>query len=362
MTTAPAPGASPADRDVTGQQAVHHVRVSGSDEVFDVPVGQRIHAAARRAGIWFPFECGWGSCGSCKATVVEGRTELLFPGAPAVEPRDERRRRVVLCQSTPCGDLVIRPRWVDHQPPPERPLRDYLGRLVDVEPLGPAIARFRFELTDNDGSPLVADYRPGQFAILETEPGLRRCLSLAGLPGGNRVEFIAKHYPNGPGSGRLFALSPGEIIPIELPYGDMWLRETENPVVLVAGGTGISAILAMVRDLAERSAGGPRVHVVYGATTREELVCWDELRLLTDAIANARLHGALLKPDESWTGQTGLVTDALEAVLAGYSGEPGAGNPVEVYLAGPPPMVRAVEELLARYAVLRDRVHVDSFG
>ena len=179
MTTAPAPGASPADRDVTGQQAVHHVRVSGSDEVFDVPVGQRIHAAARRAGIWFPFECGWGSCGSCKATVVEGRTELLFPGAPAVEPRDERRRRVVLCQSTPCGDLVIRPRWVDHQPPPERPLRDYLGRLVDVEPLGPAIARFRFELTDNDGSPLVADYRPGQFAILETEPGLRRCLSLA---------------------------------------------------------------------------------------------------------------------------------------------------------------------------------------
>lgn len=337
----------------------HQVTVAPTGETFQVAPGERIHSAARRAGIWLPFECGWGSCGTCKATLVEGEVELLFPQAPAIDARDERRRRVLLCQTTASSDLVIKPPRAEPVPPPERPVNDLLGRLVDVELLGPAISRFTVAVSDLEGRPTTADYRPGQYAVLELAPGLRRCLSMAGLPGDDRVEFIAKHYPGGAGSDRLFALRPGDPLPLELPYGDMWLRDTPRPILLVAGGTGISAVLALMRQLRSDHAGRP-VAVVYGAATEPELVCWDELTDTVASIPGARLHGVLLRPEPGWTGDTGLVTDPLPSLLDNLGGDPAAG--VEVYLAGPPPMVRAVQDVLSAHQLQRDRIHVDSFG
>ncbi|MBL8929694.1 MAG: 2Fe-2S iron-sulfur cluster binding domain-containing protein [Kineosporiaceae bacterium] len=331
---------------------------AGGEATFEVAEGERIHAAARRAGVWLPFECGWGSCGTCKATLVEGQVVSLFPQAPAIDARDERRRRVLLCQSTTTADLVVKTTRVESRPPPERPVRDLRARLAETEPLAPGISRFRFRLTDDSGSPVAADYRPGQYAVLELAPGLRRCLSMAGPPGEDQVEFIAKCYPGGEGSQRLFALHRGDQIPVELPYGDMWLRPAEEapgrPTVLVAGGTGISAILALVRQVAAEASSRP-VDVVYGAATLTDLVCWEELTRLVSPLGNARVHGAVLDCGPGWSGTVGLVTDALDPVLAR------APSP-EVYLAGPPPMVRAVQEQLDRHAVGRDRVHVDSFG
>ena len=43
----------------------------------------------------------------------------------------------------------------------------------------------------------------------------------------------------------------GDVVRMELPYGDMWLRPGDRPLLLAAGGTGISAILSLLRSLAE---------------------------------------------------------------------------------------------------------------
>jgi toluene monooxygenase electron transfer component len=339
----------------------HQVRIDGTEVAFEVPEGERILTSARRAGVWLPYECGWGSCSTCKATLVDGSVSLLFAGAPAVDARDERRRRILLCQTTPTSDVVIKPQRVDDGPSDVRPTRDAVGRLVDAEVLGPSIARFTFELSDSGGHAVVAQFRPGQFAVLETAPGVRRCYSLAGLPGGRQVQFIAKRY-DGPGSRSLFDLGVGATIPLELPFGDMWLRSSERPVLLAAGGTGISAILSMLRQLAEpASAGsGRRIRVVYGAATPAELVCWEELLELVSRIPTATLHGALVAPEAEWNGHTGFVTHALED-LAG-SGEHEDLSSSEAYLAGPPAMVDAVKRAFADLGITLDRTYVDAFG
>ncbi len=330
------------------ERRTHRVTVAGTGESFDLVEGDRILAAARRAGIWFPFECGWGGCSVCKATLVDGQTRLLFEGAPAVDARDARRRRVLLCQSTATSDIVIRPNRVTAAPQPERETVDCSARLTEVEAVGPGIGRFRFTLSD------PAAYRPGQYAVLELAPGVRRCYSMAGLPGRAELEFIVKRYPSGEGTSRLFDLPVGTQIAVELPYGDLWLRPGDRPLLLVAGGTGISAILALVRRLA--TDGDPRpVHVCYGAATRDELVCWDELVALVGRLPRGRLHGALLHPGSDWTGTEGLVTTALEPLLPTLAD-------AEVYLAGPPPMARAVGDQVRAAGIPIDRVHVDSFG
>ncbi|GAA0667573.1 phenol 2-monooxygenase domain-containing protein [Streptomyces thermocarboxydovorans] len=341
------PSSTPAASEPTAVRT-HRVTLENTGDTFEVCEGDRILAAARRAGIWLPFECGWGSCGTCKVTVVDGEVDLLFAEAPAVNARDVRRRRIVTCQTTPTSDLVIKPSWASDQPRDELPTADHRAQLVDVKELGPEIRRFRFQLERE------AVYQAGQYAVLDVAPGLRRCYSMSNLSGSSVVEFIAKRYEGGPGSEQLFKLPVGSHIQMELPYGGMWLRDGDRPLVLLAGGTGISPILALVRKLSE--IGDPRpVRVFYGATTRAELVCWDELQSLVAGMFDGQLHGALLKPDNSWTGTTGFVTDALTPYLGDLAHS-------DIYLAGPPPMVNAVRALLREQRVQVDRVHYDSFG
>ena len=342
---------------------LHRVTLDGSGERFQAREGESVLGEARRAGLWLPFECGWGSCGRCRATLVDGELQPLFPDAPAIEARDVRRRRFLMCQSTPISDVVVKPGRVDTEPPDERPVTECVGTLVGVRQLGPAIAEFRFALRGTDGEPATAHFRPGQYAVLGLGSGLRRCYSMANLPGTDEVEFIVKRYPGGPGSNRMFELQPGDAIPIELPYGDMWLRDLDRPALMIAGGTGISAILSLVRSISGRSTWSTRpVHVLYGAASIDELVCWDDLQRLARELSSATVHGALVTAEDSWNGTRGFITETLAGLLQtdpGHDWSPAAGV---VYLAGPPPMVRAVQDVLAANGIQLDRIHVDSFG
>jgi toluene monooxygenase electron transfer component len=322
------------------------VQVAGTEHRFDVAPGERILAAGRRAGVWLPFECGWGSCGTCKVTLVDGEVGSLYPDAPAIDARDERRRRVLACQSVAKSDITIKALKTGEVP--ERPTADHSAEVVDIEDLGNEIRRIRFRL----GS--APQYRPGQYAIFDLGNGLRRCYSMATVPGSDIVEFIAKRYSGRPGSGALFSLAPGDRVAVELPYGDMWFRANERDIVLTAGGTGLSPILALLRHLCDRGMGN-RVHVFYGANSEDELVCWHEMQALVGRLPAAELHGAVARPGDGWTGTRGLVTDALKTRLAEL-------RDAEHYLAGPPVMVDAVLDLLSANDVPRDRIHYDRFG
>ena len=318
-------------------------------QVFEVHSGERLLAAARRAGVWLPFECGWGSCGTCKLGLVEGSADLLFPGAPSWSERDERRQRILACQSTPTSDLTIKPFRVSAEPAPGLATRDEIAELIKIEPLGPDINRFVFRLDE------PAHYLEGQYACLDLGPRLRRCYSMEDLSGGDAVSFIAKRYDGGVGSNALFALEPSARISIEFPYGGMWIRSGGQPCVLVAGGTGISPILAMVRRMVATADGRP-VQVHYGAGSPDELVAWDELSELVAQLPDATLVGTVVRPDPTWPGETGLVTDSLRACAPAWAED------TEVFMAGPPVMVDAVLGLLKESGVGMNRISYDRFG
>jgi NAD(P)H-flavin reductase/ferredoxin len=328
--------------------AAYRVRVAPGGEEFEVGAGERLLTAARRAGVWLPFECGWGSCGTCKVTVVEGETSSLFAQAPAVHPRDARRARILACQSTAVSDLVLKPAWTDASPRPHLATADYEAELVEVAELAPAIRRFRFQLDR------PAAYREGQYAVLELGPDLRRCLSMAGCSGGRSVDFIAKQYAGGRGSECLSRLRLGTVLPVELPYGDMWLRQDDRPVFLIAGGTGVSAILAIAQRLSARADSRP-VRAFYGAASEAELVCRQQLASLVDSLPDGQFHTATIQAATNRAIVTGFVTDALAAHAEGL-------REAQVYLAGPPPMVDAVLSQLRELAVSVENIHYDRFG
>lgn len=326
------------------------VTLKPSGRTFPVQEGETILAAARRAGIWLPFECGWGSCGTCKVTLVEGQVECLFAGAPALSERDRRRNRIIACQSVPLSNLVLDARVLE-APPEGLATADYRAVVKEVVPLAPEVALFRMELDR------PALFLPGQYAIVTLRPGLRRAYSMANLPGTREVEFIARRYPGGPGSNALFDLTLGSAVDLELPYGAAYLRETGHPLVFVAGGTGIAPVLGLTRYWA---AGGGRIgsglHIFYGARTPRDLVCFDELQALTRDFPQARLVPAVNEGPAGWHGEVGFVTDALVRRL------PEGWDQYEWYMAGPPVMVQSVLRLLDERGVPITQVHYDSFG
>lgn len=327
---------------------VHHVAVAGTDTCFEVVAGERILGAALRAGAWIPFECGWGGCGTCKMTLVEGEVETLFGEAPSISPRDARRSRILACQSTAKSDLVVKPTWVETSPRDGRATERRPAVLTSREEIGPAIFRLRFTLDR------AVSFHEGQHAVIDLGTGLRRCYSMSNRPGSTEIEFIMKRYTGREGSEAVSALLPGTHVHLEMPYGDMWIRESDAPICLVAGGTGIAPILGMLRRLAA-DRDSRRVRVVYGANKSDELVCWQDLADLVTELPDAELIGALTTAHEGWSGIQGLVTHAVEPMLAGLSG-------ADFYVAGPPVMTNAVTDLLKGSGIQLDRIRYDSFG
>lgn len=343
------------DRVVEGDPSFR-VTLDGTGDSFLVTPPESILTAARRHGFWLPFECGWGSCSQCKASVLDGSVEVLFPDAPSITDRDARRRRYPLCQSTPASNVTIKPNSLRLEPTAERPTVDRVATLISRRELGPSIVELGFSLNE------PATFRAGQYAIFHIGDGLDRCYSMSSVPGPSHIEFIIKKYAGRPGSTRMHDLEVGDELAVELPYGDMYLRDSDRPVLMIAGGTGISAILSLLRSITHDPSWVPRpVHVVYGAGSREELVCWDDvLQLTEDDLAHA--HGALVEDTDGWSGHTGYVTTALTTVLSATIARDHDLMSAEVYLAGPPVMVNATQACLSEHGFALDRIHVDSFG
>lgn len=311
--------------------------------------GETILQAARRAGVELPYECGWGSCGACKATLVEGEVELIFPAAPAVNPRDARRGRILACQSRAITDVRIRRGVGERAGAPIRCV-ERTATLTDVEDLGLEIRRFTFETAE------PVDFLPGQYAILHLGEKLRRSYSMCNLPGGDILQFIAKRYENGAGSNALARMRPGQSLTIEAPFGICTLRRKPGRKVFVAGGTGISPILSMVRQAAQEQLNfqAPAL-VIYGARSPADLAAGDMLERAVQQIPDARYLPVVEDAPEGWPHATGFATDAIAAAVE----EPRAA---EFYVAGPPMMVNAVNALLQRADVPITQVHYDSFG
>lgn len=327
--------------------SAHRVAIADTDISFEVAPGERILTAALRAGAWIPFECGWGSCATCKVTLVEGEVETLFAEAPAISPRDARRNKILACQTSPTSDLVIKPTWVHDAPRDGLAAERCAAVLSAKDEIGPGIFRLGFTTEHEVG------FREGQHAVIEVGD-LRRCYSMSNRPGSTTVEFIMKRYDGKLGSETVSSLSPGDDVVIEMPFGEMWLQDTDAPVCLVAGGTGIAPILSLLHQLSAERDPRP-VRVVYGANALDELVCWDDLASLAGELQNSMLVGALARPRPGWEGVEGLVTHALEPMLDDLS-------TAEFYIAGPPVMTNAVRKQLGENGIQLDRIRYDSFG
>lgn len=316
---------------------------------FDARADETLLQAARRGGLQLPHECGWVSCATCKVTLLAGETELLFERAPAINPRDAKTGRIVACQSMARSDLKIRLSPAVPEPS-ALPSREMRAELVAVELLAPEIRRFTFRPERE------AAFLPGQYAILHLGPGLRRAYSMCNLPGAQVLQVISKRYPGGEGSNALAAMTPGDTLMLESPFGTCTLNPRAGRKIFLAGGTGISPILALILQVAGDGLDfGTQIDVIYCARQPADLAASAEL-----ARAVAQIPGARYRPYvEDTAGNLSFSVGRAPDAISATDFQP---DQIEIYVAGPPVMVNAVRLQLKEAGVPITRIRYDSFG
>ncbi len=138
-------------------------------------------------------------------------------------------------------------------------------------------------------------FRAGQHVPLSVEiAGVRhtRLYSPSSAPADARVTLTVKRHPGGRVSGHLHdRLACGDVVELGRPLGDAVLPDPVPPkVLLIGGGSGITPLMSIVRDVVDRGLATDVVVANY-ASTAPELIFADELQALERRRPN--LHVAL---------------------------------------------------------------------
>lgn len=197
-------------------------------------------------------------------------------------------------------------------------------------------------------------YRAGQYVRVHLDDGRRRDLSMAhACRDDNRLELWVR-YAGGAFTDYVFTrLATGDRWRIEGPLGTAGLADETEPILVIAGGTGIGPARAMVQAMA-RHQPQRRAVVICGARERGELFCHDDFNAWARATTARSYHPVLAAPPSDWRASAGT-PDAVAARLFGDL----SGWVAHVF--GPPPMVDTVAQVLQGRGLGGTALRADAF-
>ena len=233
-----------------------------------------------------------------------------------------------------------------------------LAEVVEVRPETDRVVTLALEVPDWDG------HLPGQHldVRLTAEDGYRaeRAYSIASSPDGGRIELAVERLEDGEVSPYLAGeLRQGDQLELRGPVGGyfVWEPGRGGPLLLVAGGSGVAPLMAMVRY---RAATGREVpaRLLYSSRTEEDVIFREELDRLADAGDGLTVTHALTRAQPpGWAGYARRI-DAVMLEEVGWR----PGERPLIYVCGPTRLVEAVAGDLVALGHDPVRVKTERFG
>ena len=246
--------------------------------------------------------------------------------------------------------------------------------VTSVEQVAEDVTRVTITM---DGLESLPDYQPGQhitvqLRIGQSEETVTRCYSLVGSARNpQRLQYVISvrrvlapaGEPNLP-AGRMSGIINGDLevgakLSIKAPAGRFVMPvESETPIVLIAGGIGITPFLSYLETIAT-NAIQPRIHLVYANRNSKVHAFRGRLTELESEIRTLSITNVYNEPlDEDLKGvafdTAGFVT-ADDILLSEFETHP------NVFQCGPPPMMAAVENALALRGHPIELLHKEAF-
>lgn len=349
--------------------------------------------------IFLPSACGGGgTCGMCKAQVLEGGGTIL-PTEKGFFTRKEQQSQWRLgCQVKVKEDMKI------HIHPEIMGIKKWECEVVSNRNVATFIKEFVVKLPEGE----VLDFRSGGYIQIDVpkidvdfkdmaidedfygewekfnmfslkmknpEPTYR-AYSMASHPAENTIIMLNIRIATppfdrakggfmnvNPGicSSFVFSRKPGDKVTISGPYGEFFIKDTQNEMMFIGGGAGMAPMRSHIFHLFNTVKTGRKATFWYGARSKREIFYEEHFRAIEKEFPNFTFHIALSEPKEedNWTGYTGFIH---QVIMDNYLSKHEEPEDIEYYLCGPPMMNDAVNKMLYDYGVPDEMVAFDDFG
>jgi ferredoxin-NADP reductase len=240
-----------------------------------------------------------------------------------------------------------------------------LATVIEVIPETPRTRTLVLDVPDWPG------HRAGQHVDvrLTAEDGYQaeRSYSIASAPEDSRLSLTVEQLKDGEVSAYLSEeLRSGDKLELRGPIGGyfVWDVSLGGPLLLVAGGSGIVPLMAMLRHrntvIGTADADRHRVpaRLLYSSRGWDEVIYRDELTRLTETDTSLEVRHTLTREQpRGWSGFKRRIDRAMLEEIAW----PPSEKP-QVFVCGPTPLVEAVAQALVELGHQPARIKTERFG
>ena len=208
-------------------------------------------------------------------------------------------------------------------------------------------------------------HRPGQHIDLRltAEDGysVERSYSIASEPErGGEIDITVERIADGEVSSFLHDIVvPGDRLEVRGPIGGyfVWEASLDGPLFLVAGGSGVVPLMAMLRHRAAAKSTSP-TRLLFSSREPDEIIYREELDRLAGRRDGLEVAYTLTRVQpQDWTGYRRRIDDRMLAEVI----EP-LGITARSYICGPTALVETAANALVRLGVPVDGIRTERFG
>ena len=316
--------------------------------------GNSLLTSLRDSQIFIPSACGGkGSCAYCKVSVIEGGGPVLSTELPYLSELEMKGNVRLSCQCKVKENMKIR------IPEELFNVKEFKALVEKIEVLSPTIKLLRLKLI----KPQQITFKPGQYVQLKApiyegnNEEVYRAYSLASNSNeSDHIDLIIGYVPNGICTTYVHKfLKEGDEVLFNGPYGDFYLQENEREMILVAVGTGMAPMRAILYQLAEQNVMRTATYF-FGARTMEDMILSEEIKSFEEKLPSFTFSPCLSRPSpgDDWNGEVGRVTDLIEKYILD-------GENKEAYLCGSKAMIESTIEVLKKKGIPESLIYYDKF-
>lgn len=376
------------------------VSINDGEKEIEVTPGATLLSTLSNEKIFLPSACGGGgTCGMCKCRVTEGGGEILPTETGFFTRKQQQTQWRLGCQVKVKEDMKI------EIPEEVLGIKKWECEVVSNKNVATFIKEFVVKLPEGEhlkfksGGYIQIDIPPCEVDFAKdidvekeyhedwdkmkiwdlkmvNKEDTYRAYSMANHPAEGNIVMLniriatppwdrakGTFMPVNPGvcSSYIFSRKPGDKVTVSGPYGEFFIKETQNEIVFVGGGAGMAPMRSHIFHLFHTEKTTRKVSFWYGARSLREVFYEDEFRAIEKEFPNFKFNIALseAKPEDNWTGLTGFIHQALHD---NYLSKHDAPEDIEYYLCGPPMMNSAVTNMLDNLGVPAENVAFDDFG
>ena len=241
----------------------------------------------------------------------------------------------------------------------KRPLEWQIATVTAIRPETSNVKTLTLALPD------WLPHRAGQHYDLRlTAPDgyqAQRSYSIASEPErSGEIDLTVERLEDGEVSSYLHdVLVVGDRVEVRGPIGGyfVWQADMGGPLLLIAGGSGVVPLMAMVRH---RAAAGSQIpaRLLYSSRSPEDVIYSEELERLRAANDGFEaVHTFTRARPPGWTGYA----RRIDRQMLGEVARPLGGAP-RTFICGPTPLVEAVANAAVEIGIPPDRIRTERFG